>query len=481
MVNIVVVSHSKRLADGVVELAAQMTHGSVKFAVAAGIDDPDNPIGTDPIAVMTAIQEVQDEGDVLVMVDMGSAILSTDLALELLGEAYATRVHVCAAPLVEGTIAAAVVAASGGDIRQVMAEAHQALAAKYHQLNQDDKLMAAIPPVALTAETPASALTFSWRVANPAGIHARPASAIATCLNRYNADVQLVKGAQTVNGKSVNNIALLAIKRGDEVTLHASGEQAQQAIDAFTLLAHEHFGDRLEAKDAALARPERHPVGELVTATVCRVDRTLPAVTPRVSQSAQAELAQLAQAIDAAVQDLDELCAFTAQRLSDKEAGIFLAHRMMLEDGELYAAVAERMGQATVQVDALWLTVISSLAQEYQGIEDTYLRERYIDIYDVGLRVLRHLNHQPDSVVTPCHTPMAIVANLLLPSETVQLDPAWIKGVYFTDSGRNSHAAILATALGIPVFIDKPGHTRALRHGETITFNDDNGEITAEA
>lgn len=153
MVNIVVVSHSKRLAEGGVELAAQMTHGSVKFAVAAGIDDPDNPIGTDPIAVMTAIQEVQDEGDVLVMVDMGSAILSTDLALELLGEAYATRVHVCAAPLVEGTIVAAIVAASTGDIRQVMAEAHQALVAKYHQLNQDDKLAVAVPSAALTEET----------------------------------------------------------------------------------------------------------------------------------------------------------------------------------------------------------------------------------------------------------------------------------------------------------------------------------------
>ncbi len=477
MVNIVVVSHSKRLAEGVVELAAQMTHGSVKFALAAGIDDPGNPIGTDPIAVMTAIQEVQEEGDVLVMVDMGSAILSTDLALELLGEAYATRVHVCAAPLVEGTIAAAVMAASGGDIRQVIAEAHQALAAKYHQLNQDDRLTAALSPAALTEEVPPSTLTFSWCVANPAGIHARPASAIATCLNRYNADVQLVKGAQTVNGKSVNNIALLAIKRGDEVTLHASGAQAQQAIDAFALLAHDNFGDRLDAMDAALARPQRHPVGELVTATVCRVERALPTVTPRVSQSAQAELAQLAQAIEAAVQDLDALSAFTAQRLSDKEAGIFMAQRMMLEDDELYDAVAERMGQAAVQVDALWLTVIGSLAQEYQAIEDTYLRERYIDIYDVGLRVLRHLSHQPDSVVTPCHTPMAIVANILLPSEAVQLDPAWIKGVYFTDCGRNAHAAILATALGIPVFIDKPGHTRALRHGETITFNDDSGEI----
>lgn len=477
MVNIVVVSHSKRLAEGVVELAAQMTHGSVKFAVAAGIDDPENPIGTDPIAVMTAIQEVQNEDDVLVMVDMGSAILSTDLALELLGEASATRVHVCAAPLVEGTIAAAVMAASGGDIRQVMTEAHRALVAKYHQLSQDDKLTAAVSPVVLTAEAQPSALTFSWRVANPAGIHARPASAIATCLNRYNADVQLVKGAQTVNGKSVNNIALLAIKRGDEVTLRASGEQAQQAIDAFSSLAQSHFGDRLEATDASSVRVQQHPVGELVTATVCRIARSLPTATPRACQGAEAELALLAQAIEAAAQDLDELFTFTAQRLSDKEAGIFMAQRMMLEDGELYDAVAERMRRGEMQVDDLWLTVIASLAQEYQAIEDTYLRERYIDIYDVGLRVWRHLNHQQDSVVTPCHTPMVVIANILLPSETVQLDPVWIKGIYFTDSGRNSHAAILSTALGIPVFIDKSGHTQALRHGEKMTFNDDSGKI----
>ncbi|MFT8211982.1 MAG: phosphoenolpyruvate-utilizing N-terminal domain-containing protein [Symbiopectobacterium sp.] len=167
--------------------------------------------------------------------------------------------------------------------------------------------------------------------------------------------------------------------------------------------------------------------------------------------SHRACVALLTRAIDAAAQDLDELFAFTAQRLSDKEAGIFMAQRIMLEDGELYDAVAERMRQAPRPVDALWLAVIASLAQEYQGIEDTYLRERYIDIYDVGLRVWRHLNNQPDSVVTPCHTPMVIVANILLPSETVQLDPAWIKGIYFTDCGRNSHAAILATALGLSI------------------------------
>ncbi|MDF5321915.1 phosphoenolpyruvate--protein phosphotransferase, partial [Vibrio parahaemolyticus] len=81
MVGIVVVSHSRRLAEGVAELATQMTQGKAKLAIAAGIDDPENPIGTDAIAVMEAIEQVQDQQGVVVLMDLGSALLSTEMAL----------------------------------------------------------------------------------------------------------------------------------------------------------------------------------------------------------------------------------------------------------------------------------------------------------------------------------------------------------------------------------------------------------------
>lgn len=58
MVGIVIVSHSLRLAEGVVELATQMTQGKAALAVAAGVNDPENPIGTDAIAIMNAIEAV---------------------------------------------------------------------------------------------------------------------------------------------------------------------------------------------------------------------------------------------------------------------------------------------------------------------------------------------------------------------------------------------------------------------------------------
>jgi hypothetical protein len=81
MVNLVIVSHSARLGEGVGELARQMLTGDgCKLAIAAGIDDPENPIGTDPIKVMEAIESVADTDHVLVMMDIGSALLSGNRA-----------------------------------------------------------------------------------------------------------------------------------------------------------------------------------------------------------------------------------------------------------------------------------------------------------------------------------------------------------------------------------------------------------------
>lgn len=98
MVNLVIVSHSSRLGEGVGELARQMLMSdSCKIAIAAGIDDPQNPIGTDAVKVMEAIESVADADHVLVMMDMGSALLSAETALELLAPRSPQSTFVCCA------------------------------------------------------------------------------------------------------------------------------------------------------------------------------------------------------------------------------------------------------------------------------------------------------------------------------------------------------------------------------------------------
>src|SRR5256714_9101827 len=104
-VSLVLVSHSPQLAEGVRELAAQMTQGKVKIGVAGGTAD--GRLGTDATSILQAIQDVRGPAGVLVLVDLGSAVLSTQMAIEQLPDADG-RVLLSNAPFVEGAVIAAV-------------------------------------------------------------------------------------------------------------------------------------------------------------------------------------------------------------------------------------------------------------------------------------------------------------------------------------------------------------------------------------
>ncbi|HBT4642396.1 TPA: PTS-dependent dihydroxyacetone kinase phosphotransferase subunit DhaM, partial [Klebsiella aerogenes] len=191
MVNLVIVSHSARLGEGVGELARQMLmNDGCKLAIAAGIDDPDNPIGTDPIKVMEAIESVADTDHVLVMMDIGSALLSAETALDLLDPAMAAKVRLCAAPLVEGTLAATVSAASGAGIDKVIADAMNALEAKRVQLGLPSHTPDADAP---TLADDGDAKSVSVIINNHNGLHVRPASKLVAALAGFNADLVLEK------------------------------------------------------------------------------------------------------------------------------------------------------------------------------------------------------------------------------------------------------------------------------------------------
>ncbi|WP_239685917.1 dihydroxyacetone kinase phosphoryl donor subunit DhaM [Photobacterium swingsii] len=254
MVGIVVVSHSTLLAQGVVELATQMTQGKANIAIAAGVDDPENPIGTDAIAVMAAIEQVCDDDGVVVLMDLGSALLSTEMALELLDPELVEKVSLIAAPIVEGTMAASVAAAAGLTREVVIAEASSALDVKKAHLGEtvdgpqdalgrDDKDNSNL--TLLTAPQNSDGLTLSveWQVQNPYGLHARPAATIVGTLASFDADLALFKGDQQANAKSLNSIAKLGVRCGEVIRLQANGAMAQQAVDAFTQLANDHFGE----------------------------------------------------------------------------------------------------------------------------------------------------------------------------------------------------------------------------------------------
>src|SRR5919197_1557206 len=133
VVGIVIVSHSATLAAGVRGLAAEMAGTDVRLEPAGGLDAPD-ALGTDAVRVAEAIARADSGDGVLVLMDLGSAVLSAETALDLLTPELRERVLLCEAPLVEGAVAAAIAARLGASLPEVAAEATGGLQGKVAQL-----------------------------------------------------------------------------------------------------------------------------------------------------------------------------------------------------------------------------------------------------------------------------------------------------------------------------------------------------------
>lgn len=123
-VGIVIASHSPRLADGIVELAAEMAGTDVRIVAAGGLAD--GTLGTDAQRIADAIREAEAGAGVLVLADLGSAVLSTRTALELLAPEEAARVRLSGGPVVEGAVVAAVQASIGDPLEAVLEAAESA-------------------------------------------------------------------------------------------------------------------------------------------------------------------------------------------------------------------------------------------------------------------------------------------------------------------------------------------------------------------
>src|SRR5579884_4319506 len=177
-VSLVIVSHSAQLAKGVVELADQMTQGKVRLADAGGGEG--DILGTSVEKIYAAIEQVADPDGTLILIDLGSALFSTEMALEMLDDELRTHIQISYAPLVEGTLAAALEASLGHTLLQVKQAAEKA--AQTEQLRQlkpveqdEQEIPAPETQVTPTETSGDGLLTQQLTLTNPAGLHARPA------------------------------------------------------------------------------------------------------------------------------------------------------------------------------------------------------------------------------------------------------------------------------------------------------------------
>lgn len=116
-VGLVIVSHSARLAEGVAELAGQMAQGKVGIAAAGGT--PEGALGTSVDKIIGALREVDSPAGILVLLDLGSAVMAAEMAVEAFSATSPHPVTISSAPLVEGAVIAAVEASIGNSLAEV--------------------------------------------------------------------------------------------------------------------------------------------------------------------------------------------------------------------------------------------------------------------------------------------------------------------------------------------------------------------------
>lgn len=234
-VGLVIVSHSDKLAEGLSELAGQMAP-DVAIIAAGGTDD--GGIGTSLEKIQAGIAQADGGAGVAVLADLGSAVMTAEMALEFLEPDQRDRVRLADAPLVEGAVAAAVAAQTGQDLQAVVRDAEAAAASMAGAAGSTAR-EEAVPELDDIDQDDTGVREASWELINPMGLHARPAAVVAQAMADLDADITI----NGVDGKSVMMLMTLGLKAGDTLTVSAHGPDAERAVEMLGLEVRNGFGE----------------------------------------------------------------------------------------------------------------------------------------------------------------------------------------------------------------------------------------------
>lgn len=190
------------------------------------------------------------------------------------------------------------------------------------------------------------------------------------------------------------------------------------------------------------------------------------------------ELERFEQALITTRHQLHELQQQVMQKLGAKDALIFDAHLMMLDDPTLIEEVTRRIRDEKLAADSAFHEASGNFIETLAAVDDEYLRERVADLRDVAARVLGNLtggHETPD--IRRLKEPCIIVSHDLAPSTTAVLDKKNVLGFATDAGGRTSHTAIMARSMQIPAVVGLQTISRDLEDGAYVLLDGFNGVV----
>src|SRR5437762_1171964 len=169
-----------------------------------------------------------------------------------------------------------------------------------------------------------------------------------------------------------------------------------------------------------------------------------------------------------------------AESIGAKDAAIFDAHLLVVEDRTLIDEVLRKLETDLCNVEWIFQEVATRYAETLNRIDDPYLRERALDIQDVTKRVIRNLQGKGPKTFLALNEPHILVAHNLTPSDTASINKANVLGIATDLGSRTSHAAILARSLNIPAIVGLHDITTKLETGQHVLLDGNDGCLTVD-
>ncbi|PKL44858.1 MAG: phosphoenolpyruvate--protein phosphotransferase [Candidatus Riflebacteria bacterium HGW-Riflebacteria-1] len=184
-----------------------------------------------------------------------------------------------------------------------------------------------------------------------------------------------------------------------------------------------------------------------------------------------AELERYDAAVKMTAADIQAFRRKAEERHGEKYAAIFDSHLLMLEDPQFGPKLVAKLKKEKVNVESIVRDTVDQLHKAFSAIEDPYLRERAIDIKDVGGRLLRHLMGLQGPAAEIGDEPYVLVAQEVTPSEMLDFAKGQLRGICLDTGGATSHVAILAGALAIPSVFGLSNFSLVARTGDLIMLD----------
>lgn len=185
----------------------------------------------------------------------------------------------------------------------------------------------------------------------------------------------------------------------------------------------------------------------------------------------EAEVEKFRKAVTETEAQLNDIIETTEKRLSAKEADVFRAHLMMLNDPTLEDAVMDKINNGMMHADKAVAEATEEVSAMLASLDDEYLRERAADIKDVGGRILDNVVGNVRVSLDQLDEEVVVFANDLTPSDTATMDMNYVKGFVTQLGGRTSHTSIIARIMGLPAIVGTGDVLSKVKHGDMVVLD----------